>query len=102
MRRGSKIPYETTPLADVHEGSPKEGQDMMSRPRRGVESPFGGDSFGCWRGISLITLLAINLVWLPGTIYHIHENNVELQRVEAPFGMAVHPITHHGSGLAPV
>jgi hypothetical protein len=41
-------------------------------------------------------------VWLPGTIYHIHENNVELQRVEAPLGMAVHPTTHHGSGLAPV
>jgi len=31
--------------------------------------------------MSLITLLAVNLVWLPGTIYHIPENNVELQRV---------------------
>jgi hypothetical protein len=35
-------------------------------------------------GMSLITLLAVNLVWLPGTIYHIRENNVELQRVAVP------------------
>jgi hypothetical protein len=32
-------------------------------------------------GMSLITLLTVNLVWLPGTIYHIRENNVELQRI---------------------
>jgi hypothetical protein len=25
--------------------------------------------------------LTVNLAWLPGTIYHIRENNVELQRV---------------------
>ena len=32
-------------------------------------------------GMSLATLLVVNLVWLPGTIHDIRESHKELQRV---------------------
>jgi len=49
----------------------------MARRRVSIRSRL----FWLLGGMSLITLLAVNLVWLPGTIYHVRENNVELQRV---------------------
>lgn len=49
----------------------------MARRRVSIRSRL----FWLLGGMSLITLLAVNLVWLPGTTYHIRENNVELQRV---------------------